>query len=54
VGSVNVGDEVEGLLAVAIVFESFRDHNRAAAKYLARIIEDDRKKLTDQNRQYQC
>ena len=30
VGSVDVGDKVKGLLAVAIVFKSFCDHDRAA------------------------
>jgi len=30
VGAVNVGDEVKGLLAISVVFESFCDHDRAA------------------------
>ena len=34
-GSIDVGDKVEGLVSVAIIFEGFSDHDGAAARFSA-------------------
>jgi len=58
VGTIDVGNKVEGLFAVAIEFEGFCNHDRAARGRVSTIFGFPgiarEGKLTDQNHQYQC